>query len=120
MKLSKKLFRKRQSLRGSIKGTSERPRLSVFRSNIYLYAQIIDDINSQTLVSYSTNCPDFKSNNVKINTNSCISAKILGQKIANLCLEKNINQIIFDRGPYLYHGQIKAIADGARAEGLKF
>tara|TARA_B100000809_G_C15088570_1_gene512342 strand:- start:148 stop:507 length:360 start_codon:yes stop_codon:yes gene_type:complete len=119
MKLSKKLLRKRQSLRGSIKGTLNRPRLSVFRSNKYIYAQIIDDSNAKTLASYSTNSLKFKSYKLK-NNNTCSAAKIVGETIAELCVEKDIKQIIFDRGPYLYHGRIKALAEGTRTNGLNF
>lgn len=119
MKLSKKLLRKRQSLRGSVKGTQERPRLSVFRSNKYIYVQIIDDSKSRTLLSCSTNSLKFKTDNQKIN-NNCKTAKVLGETIADLCIENNIKQIVFDRGPYLYHGRIKALANGARDQGLNF
>ena len=109
---------KRESLRGLVKGTLERPRLAVYRSNKNIYAQIIDDINSITLVSCSTLDRDIK---IDIqNGKSCYASKLMGQKIAKLSLKKNITKIVFDRGPYLYHGRIKALADGARAGGLKF
>ena len=109
---------KRKSLRGLVKGTLERPRLAVYRSNKNIYAQIIDDINSITLVSCSTLDRDIK---IDIqNGKSCYASKLMGQKIAKLSLKKNITKIVFDRGPYLYHGRIKALADGARAGGLKF
>ena len=109
---------KREALRGTIKGTTERPRLSVYRSNENIYAQIIDDINSTTLVSCSTLDRDIKIN-IR-NGRSCYASKLMGQKLAKLSLKKNITKIVFDRGPYLYHGRIKALADGARDGGLNF
>ena len=109
---------KRRSLRGLIKGTHERPRLSVYRSNKNMYAQIINDKISKTLVSYSTLNREIK---LKINNGcTCKAAKLMGQKLAEISLQNNITKIVFDRGPYLYHGRIKALADGAREGGLKF
>jgi len=109
---------KRESLRGRIKGTFERPRLSVYRSNENIYAQIIDDTNSQTLISCSTLDRSIK---LVVSTGrTCAASKLMGQKLAELSLKKNITKIVFDRGPYLYHGRIKALADGARAGGLEF
>lgn len=118
MKLSKKIARKRQSLRGSVKGTAQRPRLSVFRSNQHIYAQIIDDSTFQTIVSCSTLDSEIQLESNKGNT--CESSRLIGEKLAERSLEKNIKQIIFDRGPYIYHGRVKALADGARAGGLQF
>jgi len=109
---------KRDAIRGRIKGTTERPRLSVYRSNENIYAQIIDDRTSQTLVSCST-----LERSIKIeidNGRSCQAARIMGEKLAERSLKLNITKIIFDKGPYLYHGRIKAVADGARAAGLHF
>ena len=109
---------KRETLRGRIKGTDQRPRLSVYRSNENIYAQIIDDTNAITLLSCST-----LDRSIKLaisNGRTCDAAKLMGEKLAELSLKKNITQIVFDRGPYLYHGRIKALADGARAGGLKF
>ena len=109
---------KRESLRGSIKGTENRPRLSVYRSNENIYAQIIDDTTSQTLVSCST-----LDRGILLETKNgrtCDASRIMGEKLAELSLKKNITNIVFDRGPYLYHGRIKALADGARAGGLQF
>ena len=118
MKLSKKISRKRESLRGSIKGTSERPRLSVFRSNQHIYAQIIDDKTFNTLISCSTLDSDIK--NEITNGTTCEASRLIGRKLAERSIEKNIKQIVFDRGPYLYHGRVKALADGARDGGLQF
>jgi large subunit ribosomal protein L18 len=109
---------KRESLRGLIKGTQDRPRLSVYRSNENIYAQIIDDTTSQTLVSCSTLDRDIKFES--INGRTCDVSRLIGQKLAELSLKKNITKIVFDRGPYIYHGRIKALADGARAGGLQF
>ena len=109
---------KRQTLRGRIKGTDERPRLSVYRSNENIYAQIIDDTNAQTLISCST--LDRSIQLSMANGRTCNAAKLMGEKLAKLSLKKNITKIFFDRGPYLYHGRIKALADGARAGGLQF
>ena len=109
---------KRETLRGRIKGTSERPRLSVYRSNENIYAQIIDDTNSTTLVACSTLDRSIK---LALSTGrTCTASKLMGEKLAELSLQKNIKKIVFDRGPYLYHGRIKALADGARAGGLQF
>ena len=109
---------KRESLRGSLKGTLERPRLSIFRSNENIYAQIIDDTTSNTLVSCSTLDRDVRVETQ--NGRTCYASRLMGQKLAELSLKQNITKIVFDRGPYLYHGRIKALADGARAGGLQF
>src|SRR5210317_1350405 len=109
---------KRESLRGRIKGTIDRPRLSVYRSNENIYAQIIDDTTAKTLVSCST-----LDRSIKLTLSSgrtCEASRLMGEKLAKLSLNKNITKIVFDRGPYLYHGRIKALADGARAGGLQF
>jgi len=109
-------YLKRESLRGLIKGTYKRPRLSVFRSNENIYAQIIDDTISHTLIYCSTLDSEIK-DKIK-NGRTCEASKLTGQKLAKLSLEKNINKVIFDRGPYIYHGRIKALADGSRLGGL--
>ncbi len=109
---------KREALRGTIKGTLERPRLSVYRSNEHLYAQLIDDTNSRTLLACSTLDRSIK---VKLSTGrTCDASRLMGEKLAELSLGKNITKIVFDRGPYLYHGRVKALAEGARAGGLQF
>lgn len=109
---------KRETLRGKIKGTTERPRLSIYRSNENIYAQIIDDTTSKTLLSYSTLDRFIQLNLTTGRT--CDASRLMGEKLAELSLKKNITKIVFDRGPYLYHGRIKALADGARAGGLQF
>ena len=109
---------KRELFRGRIKGTIDRPRLAVYRSNENIYAQIIDDINSKTLVSCSTLDRSIKMN--ISNGHNCDSSRLTGEKLAELSLKKNIKKIVFDRGSYLYHGRVKALADGARTGGLQF
>ena len=109
---------KRESLRGNVKGTIERPRLSVYRSNEHIYAQIIDDTNSQTLLACSTLDRSIRLNLSTSRTSD--ASRFMGEKLAELSLKKNITKIVFDRGPYIYHGRIKALADGIRAGGLQF
>ena len=109
---------KREALRGGVKGTLEKPRLSVYRSNENIYAQIIDDTSSKTLLACSTLDRSIKL--VLTNGRTCDASRLMGEKLAELSLKKNIKKIVFDRGPYLYHGRIKALADGARAGGLQF
>jgi len=109
---------KRETLRGTVKGTLDRPRLSVYRSNEHIYAQIIDDTNSTTLLACSTLDRAIKLSLVTGRT--CDASRLMGEKLAELSLKKNITKIVFDRGPYLYHGRVKALADGVRAGGLKF
>ena len=115
----KETTRKRHyRLRRTLAGTTERPRLAVHRSGKHIYAQIIDDINSKTLVSCSTLDRFIK---LEIyNSKTCDASRLIGKKLAELSLKKNITRIVFDRGPYLYHGRIKALADGAREGGLQF
>ena len=109
---------KREIVRGKIKGTKARPRLSIYRSNENIYAQIIDDTAAHTLLSCSTLDRSIK---LAISTGrTCTASRLMGEKIAELSVQQNIHRIIFDRGPYLYHGRIKALADGARAGGLEF
>ena len=118
LKPAKYKLLKRDSLRGSMKGTSERPRLSVYRSNENIYAQIIDDLTSKTIISCSTLDRDIK---FDLKTGrTCNASKLMGQKLAKLSLRQNITKIVFDRGPYLYHGRVKALADGVRDGGVEF
>ena len=107
---------KRQTrVRGKISGTPERPRLNVFRSNANIYAQIIDDVNGVTLVAANTLEKDFEGT-----TGNAEAAKKVGQIVAQRALEKGINEVVFDRNGYLYHGRVAALAEGAREAGLKF
>jgi len=106
-------------LRRYLVGTAQRPRLSVFRSNNHIYAQIIDDDAGHTLTSASTMTAAFK--DLKLDTGANIeAAKAVGKEVARKAKELGIETIVFDRGGYLYHGKIKALADAAREAGLKF
>lgn len=116
-KLVKRLRRKR-SIRKKINGTASRPRLSVFRSSAHMYAQVIDDVNGATLASASTLCEDIKGG-ADGKKKSELAAEV-GKLVAARCLEKNIETVIFDRNGFIYHGRIKAVAEGAREGGLKF
>lgn len=102
-------------VRGKISGTPERPRLNVFRSNANIYAQVIDDVNGVTLVSASTLDKDFEGA-----AGNAEAAKKVGLKIAERALAKGIDTVVFDRGGYVYHGRVAALAEGAREGGLKF
>ena len=103
-------------IRMNISGTSTLPRLNVFRSNKHIYAQIIDDVLGTTLVCASSNDKELKLEN----GSNCEAAKQVGALIAKRALEKSIESVVFDRGGYLYHGRVKALADAAREAGLKF
>ena len=109
---------KHRKLRNRFSGTAERPRLAVFRSNNHMYAQIIDDTVGNTLVSASTLQKDVKAELEK--TNNVEAAAYLGTVIAKKAIEKGITSVVFDRGGFIYHGKIKALADTAREAGLNF
>ncbi len=109
---------KHWKLRHNIKGTPERPRLAVFRSNKHMYAQIIDDTAGNTLVSASTVQKEVQAELEK--TNNVDAAAYLGKVIGERALEKGITTVVFDRGGFLYQGKISALADAAREAGLKF
>ena len=102
-------------MRGKVSGTPERPRLNVFRSNSNIYAQVIDDVNGVTLASASTLDKDFEGA-----TGNAEAAKKVGLKVAERALAKGIESVVFDRGGYVYHGRVAALAEGAREGGLKF
>ena len=107
--------------RKRITGTSERPRLRVFRSVAHIYAQVIDDMTGETLVSAASTEPTLKTVFAK-NTRggNLAGAKALGKTIAERLQQKGIKRVVFDRGGFLYHGRIKAVADAAREAGLEF
>ncbi|MBE3554904.1 MAG: 50S ribosomal protein L18 [Thermicanus sp.] len=105
-------------IRRKLHGTHERPRLNVFRSNKHIYAQLIDDQAGVTLVSASTVDPELKGEIE--NGGNIEAAEKVGALIAKRALEKGFTQVVFDRGGYLYHGRVKALADSAREAGLKF
>jgi large subunit ribosomal protein L18 len=110
--------RRKLRIRRKISGTAERPRLSVFRSARHIYAQVVDDVNGKTVAHASTLSRDVRtaiSESTKVD-----AAKSVGQAIAKLLLEKGVDSVVFDRNGYLYHGRVRALADAARAAGLKF
>ena len=115
---SKIRVKKHNRLRNRFHGTAERPRLCVYRSNMHMYAQIIDDDAQRTLVSASTVQKDVKAQLEK--TNDVAAAAYLGQVIAQRATAAGISEVVFDRGGYVYHGKIKALADAAREAGLEF
>ncbi|MBF2066189.1 MAG: 50S ribosomal protein L18 [Calothrix sp. C42_A2020_038] len=120
MKLTRKESKQRRHrrIRGKVNGSPERPRLSVFRSNEHIYAQVIDDTAQHTIVAASTVEPEIKS---KISSGAnCSASTEVGKLIAQRSLEKGITQVVFDRGGNLYHGRVKALAEAAREAGLNF
>jgi len=102
-------------VRGKISGTAECPRLNVFRSLNHIYAQLIDDVSGKTLASVSTVEKDFK----EYGGNKA-AAREVGKLLAKRAAEKNITEVVFDRGGYVYHGRVQELAEGAREGGLKF
>ena len=105
----------RERIRSKVKGTSERPRLAVFRSLKSIYAQVIDDSTGQTIVSASSLDKDAGTKG-----SNAAAAKAVGALIAKKAKDKGVTRVVFDRGGYLYHGNIKALADAARENGLEF
>ena len=103
-------------IRKNISGTSTLPRLNVYKSNAHIYAQVIDDVKGVTLVSASSIDKELKLEN----GSNIEAAKQVGALVAKRALEQSITAVVFDRGGYLYHGRVKALADGAREAGLKF
>ena len=116
-KIDKKAMRLKRHVRvrGKISGTTARPRLNVFRSNANIYAQIIDDVNGVTLVSANTLEKEFEGA-----TGNAEAAKKVGMVIAERAKAKGIEEVVFDRGGYIFHGRVAALAEGAREGGLKF
>jgi len=110
--------RRRARVRKRVRGTAERPRLSVFRSDRHIYVQVIADSSGTTLLAVSTLTPELRAQLKK--TTDVNAAKQVGLLAARRCLEKGIDQIVFDRNGFLYHGRVRAVADGAREGGLKF
>jgi large subunit ribosomal protein L18 len=107
-----------QRVRKKVSGTSERPRLAVFRSNQHIYAQLIDDVSQQTLAAASTLDSEVKA---KVDAAAtCEASEAVGTLIAQRALKKGIESIVFDRGGKLYHGRVKALAEAARTAGLTF
>jgi len=106
----------RYRIRRKVNGTAEKPRLSIFRSNMEIYAQLIDDVNAVTLVAVASSGKDIAAQKVT----KVEKAKLVGIAIAKKAVELNITACVFDRGGNLYHGRVKSVADGAREGGLKF
>lgn len=119
-KASRAESRKKRHLRirNKISGTAQKPRLTVFRSNNHIYAQIIDDTIGNTIVCASTMEADVKSKVSK--TNDIEAAKVVGTEVAKKAIQKGINTVVFDRSGYIYQGKIKALAEAAREAGLQF
>jgi len=111
-------LRRKNRIRKRIHGTPQKPRLSVFRSARHIYAQVVDDIQGTTLVTASTQSTSLRQDATGLSKTE--AAKKVGELLASLCKERNITQVVFDRNGYLYHGRVKALADSARAAGLKF
>ncbi len=110
--------RRHRRVRKKVKGTNERPRLNVFRSLKHIYAQIIDDGQGHTLVSASTLDPELREKIQGLSKTE--QAKLVGQVLAQRALARGVRQVVFDRGGRLYHGRVKALADGSREGGLEF
>ena len=110
--------KKHKKIRNRFSGTPERPRLSVFRSNTHMYAQIIDDTKGHTLVAASTNEKDVKA--ALKNTDDTEAAAYVGKLIGERAVKKGIKTVVFDRGGFVYHGKVQALADAAREAGLEF
>ena len=110
--------RRRERVRRRVRGTDERPRLSVFRSDKHVYAQIVVDTDGKTVVAVSTLSPELRAQLKK--TTDVNAAKQVGLLAARRCLEKGIQRVVFDRNGFLYHGRVRALAEGAREGGLQF
>jgi large subunit ribosomal protein L18 len=110
--------KRHRSLRKRIAGTAERPRLAIFRSSRHIYAQVIDDLANKTIVGTSDLA--FEDGAAGDDADKKATAKKVGAAIAKKCLEKGIDQVVFDRAGFKYHGRVSALADGAREAGLKF
>ncbi|SNS39494.1 large subunit ribosomal protein L18 [Anaerovirgula multivorans] len=119
-KVSKNLTRQKRHfrVRSKVSGTAERPRLNVYRSLTNMYAQIINDENGQTIAAASTLDKEIKGEGQA--TGNKDAAKLVGELVAKRALEKGIKSVTFDRGGYIYHGRVKALAEGAREAGLDF
>ncbi|HSU17129.1 50S ribosomal protein L18 [Longimicrobium sp.] len=113
-----KRLRRHRRVRGKVHGTAERPRLVVHRSINHLEAQVIDDVAGRTLVGLSTNAPDLRARRSELNKTD--ASRELGKAVAEKAKAAGVDKVVFDRGGYLYHGRVKAFAEGAREGGLDF
>ena len=111
---NKQRLRRHKRVRGAVSGTAQRPRLNVFRSSKNIFAQVIDDVQGVTLASASSMDKDFNAYGGNVE-----AAKKVGENIAKKCLEKGITEVVYDRGGFVYHGRVQALAEGAREAGLK-
>lgn len=118
---AKRVRRKRAHfrIRNRVKGTPSRPRLSVFKSLHYIYAQVIDDLNGRTLAQANSREAELKEG-VEASPSSCEAARAVGKAVAERAKKEGVEQVVFDRGGFIYHGRIKAVAEGAREKGLVF
>lgn len=114
--------RRKARVRKKVRGTTERPRLNVYRSNRHIYAQLVDDITSTTLVAASTETKELADalSKAGAGANKIDVAKKVGQFVGKLAKSKGISKVVFDRNGYIYHGRVKALAEGAREAGLDF
>lgn len=112
---NKQRVKRHNRVRNKLSGTAERPRLCVYRSENHIYAQIIDDVAGNTLVAANSTEKSFEGKGSNI-----AAAKKVGENVAERALKKGIEEVVFDRGGYIYHGRVKALAEGAREGGLKF
>ena len=121
-KSSRSLLRKKRHyrMRKNLSGTAQKLRLTVFKSNKYIYAQLIDDVKGHTIVSASSIEPTFSKENQIESRSNMDAAVAVGKLLARRAIEKGVETIVFDRSGYIYHGKIKALADAAREAGLKF
>ena len=110
--------RRKKRVRKNIVGTTDRPRLNVFRSNKHIYAQIINDGDGQTLAAASSRSPELRDELSGLE--KIAGAKKVGELAAKKCIEKKIDKVVFDRNGYIYHGRVQAVAEGAREAGLSF
>lgn len=111
-------LKRKMSIRKRVEGNPERPRLSVFRSSKHIYAQVIDDIARSTVAATSSLDPELRDSLKGLKKSE--RAKRIGKHIAEICLKKGIDKVVFDRNGFIYHGRVSALADGAREGGLKF
>ncbi len=110
--------RRHRRIRARVSGSAQRPRLNIFRSNKHIYAQVIDDTTGRTLVEASTLDKEFK--DLSESGSTVAAAEKVGSMVARRAIEKGVSAVVFDRGGYLYHGRVQALADAAREAGLEF
>lgn len=107
-------IKRHRRVRKKVSGSSERPRLAVYRSNRHIYAQVVDDLGARTIAAASSMEADLRE------TNDLSTAAAIGRRVAERAITKGVKTVVFDRGGFLFHGKVKALADGAREQGLEF